>query len=418
MKAEIITIGDEILIGQIVDTNSAWIAQRLGALHIDVVQISSVSDTSEAIQRAFELAAGRADLILSTGGLGPTKDDLTKQTLAAYFNTTLRRDQHVLQHVEAIFNKLNRPMLEINTQQADVLANAEVLHNETGTAPGMWIEAQERIYVVMPGVPQEMKYLMEHEVLPRLRQLPGQHTIIHRTLLTAGIGESFLAERLRVFENQLPRTIQLAYLPQYGQVKLRLTAVGDDTTMLNRQMMGQFEQLQQLVAPHLVGVGDILLEQHILDIMGSAELSLSVAESCTGGYLSHLLTRLPGSSQVFKGGGVVYSNALKMRLLDVTEETLATHGAVSEAVAVAMAQGAQRNFETDYSIAITGIAGPAGGTDEKPVGTVWIAIAGKKGVQAKKFTFGKIRVPNIERAAANALVMLHHLLKLEISVSQ
>jgi len=418
MKAEIITIGDEILIGQIVDTNSAWIAQRLGALHIDVVQISSVSDTSEAIQQAFELAAGRADLILSTGGLGPTKDDLTKQTLAAYFNTTLRRDQRVLQHVEAIFNKLNRPMLEINTQQADVLANAEVLHNETGTAPGMWIEAQERIYVVMPGVPQEMKYLMEHEVLPRLRQLPGQHTIIHRTLLTAGIGESFLAERLRVFENQLPRTIQLAYLPQYGQVKLRLTAVGDDTTMLNRQMMDQFEQLQQLVAPHLVGVGDILLEQHILDIMGSAELSLSVAESCTGGYLSHLLTRLPGSSQVFKGGGVVYSNALKTRLLDVTEETLATHGAVSEAVAVAMAQGAQRNFETDYSIAITGIAGPAGGTDEKPVGTVWIAIAGKKGVQAKKFTFGKIRVPNIERAAANALVMLHHLLKLEISVSQ
>jgi len=416
MKAEIITIGDEILIGQIVDTNSAWMAQQLNPLGIDVVQISSVPDKPEAIQQAFELAARRSDLILSTGGLGPTKDDVTKQTLAAYFNTTLRRDKQVEKHVEAIFSKLNRPMLEVNRQQADVLDHAVVLHNETGTAPGMWVEAKERIYVMMPGVPQEMKYLMENEVLPRLRQHPSQQTIWHRTLLTAGIGESFLAQQLSAFEDQLPRAIHLAYLPQYGQVKLRLTASGQDTLALDQQIALQFEKLQQLVAPYLVGIGDILLEQYILDNMGDAGLSLSVAESCTGGYLSHLLTRLPGSSRVFKGGGIVYSNALKTRLLDVAEETLATHGAVSEAVVIEMAQGAQRNFVTDYSIAITGIAGPDGGSDEKPVGTVWIAIAGRNGVRAKKFIFGKVRIPNIERAAANALVMLYDMVKTERAI--
>jgi len=414
MKAEIITIGDEILIGQIVDTNSAWMAQQLNLLGIEVVQISSIADKPEAIKAAFTLAASRADIVLCTGGLGPTKDDVTKQTLAAYFNTYLYRDEGVIKHVEAIFKKLNRPMLETNNKQADVLANAEVLHNETGTAPGMWVEEEGKIYIMMPGVPTEMKYLMTYEVLPRLQHLPGRQTIIHRSVLTAGIGESFLAERLIRFEEQLPSYIHLAYLPKYAQVKLRLTAMGGDNEMLIQEVETAMATLTSLIEPYVVGFGDLLLEQRILDLMQTAKASLSVAESCTGGYLGHLLTSLPGSSTVFKGGGIVYSNALKTQVLGVQPDTLTKFGAVSEQVALEMALGAQRNFQTDYSIAITGIAGPDGGSIEKPVGMVWIAIAGKRGAKARLFHFGKIRIPNIERAAANALVMLFFLLREEL----
>ncbi|GAA4808400.1 competence/damage-inducible protein A [Olivibacter ginsenosidimutans] len=414
MKAAIITIGDEILIGQIVDTNSAWMAQQLNALGIDVIQISSIADKPEAIQEALTLAGTRADLILSTGGLGPTQDDVTKQTLASFFNTSLYRDERVLQHVEQLFKRLDRPMLETNRQQADVLANAEVLHNETGTAPGMWIARQGKIYVIMPGVPTEMKYLMEAEVLPRLRKLPTKQTIVHRSIRTAGIGESFLAEQLASFEAQLPPNIHLAYLPKYAQVKLRLTAIGSDKDRLLTAIDAEEQKLISLTESYRVGFGDVLLEQQILDVMQEAGLQLTVAESCTGGYLGHLLTSLPGSSAVFKGGGIVYSNELKMQLLGVQEQTLRMFGAVSEQVALEMAIGAQQRFGADYSIAITGIAGPDGGSVEKPVGTVWIALAGKHGAKAKLFHFGNVRLANIERSAANALVLLFYLLKDEV----
>lgn len=414
MRAEIITIGDEILIGQIIDTNSAWMAQELNLLGIEVVQISSIADKPEAIKAAFALAASRADIILCTGGLGPTKDDVTKQTLAAYFNTYLYRDERVIKHVETIFKKLNRPMLEMNNKQADVLANARVLHNETGTAPGMWVAEGSKIYIIMPGVPNEMKYLMTHEVLPQLQQLPDRQAIVHRSVLTAGIGESFLAERLINFEEQLPSYIHLAYLPKYAQVKLRLTAIGEDRERLIQEVARAMELLISLIGSYVVGLGDLLLEQRILDLLLAAKMSLSVAESCTGGYLGHLITSRPGSSKVFKGGGIVYSNTLKTQILGVRPATLAKFGAVSEQVAMEMALGAQKDFQTDYSIAITGIAGPDGGSIEKPVGTVWIAVAGKHGVKAKLFHFGKVRVPNIERAAANALTMLFFLLREEL----
>ncbi|WP_134088749.1 competence/damage-inducible protein A [Olivibacter sp. XZL3] len=415
MTAEIITIGDEILIGQIVDTNSAWIAQQLNGIGIDLIQVTSIGDKVNAIKNALTLAASRADIILCTGGLGPTKDDVTKQTLATYFNTSLLRDENVLRHVESIFRKLNRPMLDVNNKQADVLANAQVLHNETGTAPGMWIEKEGKIYVVMPGVPTEMKYLMRHEVLPRLQTLPNPYIILHRSVLTAGIGESFLAEKLRSFEESLPAHIHLAYLPKFGQVRLRLTGSSVDEHALEKEMEACRSTLLQLVKSYFVGEGDVLLEQQIINRLKECGLSLSTAESCTGGYLSHLITSLPGSSAAFKGGAVSYSNELKEQVLGVQASTLAAYGAVSEQVALEMALGAQRNFRTDYSMAVTGIAGPDGGTVDKPVGTVWIAVAGKQGARAKLFNFGKLRLPNIERSAANALVMLFYLLKEELT---
>jgi len=414
MTAEIITIGDEILIGQIIDTNSAWMAQQLNQLGIELVQVSSVADKAEAISRAFELAITRADIILCTGGLGPTKDDVTKQTLAKYFDTFLRRDDGVLQHVTDIFRKFNKPMLEVNNKQADVLANAEVLHNETGTAPGMWIHEKEKIYVILPGVPSEMKYLMTNEVLPRLQRLSGMQAIVHQSMLTAGIGESFLAEMLEGIEAALPPHIHLAYLPKYGQVRLRLTGIGEDKESLQEEVSMYTLRIMSIAQPYVVDVGDILLEQKILDMMKADELSLVTAESCTGGYIGHLLTSLPGSSAVYKGGAVSYSNELKVKLLGVKPETLEKFGAVSEQVALEMALGAQKEFQADYSVAVTGIAGPDGGTVEKPVGTVWIAVAGKQGVKAKLFNFGKVRIPNIERSAANALVMLFYLLKDEL----
>ncbi|MFC0321680.1 MULTISPECIES: competence/damage-inducible protein A [Olivibacter] len=414
MTAEIITIGDEILIGQIVDTNSAWIAQQLNHIGIALVQITSIADQGDAIRQALSSATSRADIILCTGGLGPTKDDVTKQTLATYFNTTLVRDVDVLAHVESIFKKFNRPMLEVNNRQADVLANARVLHNETGTAPGMWIEENEKIYIIMPGVPTEMKYLMQNEVLPKLQGLPNQYAISHRSILTAGIGESFLAEKLHSFEEDLPPHIHLAYLPKFGQVRLRLTGSSLMEQALEKEMEAYSSTLMELVKPYFVGEGDVLLEQQLLTRLKNHQLSLSTAESCTGGYLSHLITSLPGSSAVFKGGVVSYSNELKEQVLGVRASTLAAYGAVSEQVALEMALGAQKNFKTDYSMAITGIAGPDGGTDDKPVGTVWIAVAGKEGAKAKLFNFGKIRLPNIERSAANALVMLFYLLKEEL----
>lgn len=418
MTTEIITIGDEILIGQIIDTNSAWIARQLNVIGIELVQISSVADHPTAIKKALDAAANRADIILCTGGLGPTKDDVTKQTLADYFNTTLYRDEQVLKHVEAIFSKFNKPMLEVNRKQADVLANATVLHNETGTAPGMWIKKERKIYVIMPGVPNEMKFLMKEEVLPRLRVLPGRKAIVHETLLTAGIGESFLAEKIKSVEDSLPDHIHLAYLPKYGQVRIRLSAMGNQLEMLQDEVHQYIDKIVEKVPEFFVSYGDTTLEETVLHMMKNRNLTVSTAESCTGGYISHMLTSYAGSSTVFMGGAVTYSNELKINMLGVKEETLIQYGAVSEEVALEMVNGAKQQYATDYSIAVTGIAGPDGGTPEKPVGTVWIAVAGKHKVSTRKFNFGKVRLPNIERAAASALMMLFNLLKAEHNIQE
>lgn len=418
MQAEIITIGDEILIGQIIDTNSAWIAQQLNAIGIRVKQISSVADYPADILVALTLASGRADLILVTGGLGPTQDDVTKQTLSAYFDCGLRRAPEVLAHVEAIFQRGNRPMLEMNRKQADVLEKSEVLFNEMGTAPGMWILHKGKPYVIMPGVPFEMKHIMQERVLPRLRNLEGRVPVWHHTLLTAGIGESFLAEKIADIEAALPPHIHLAYLPKPGLVRLRLTAIGEDLEKLKQETQTIAARLEERIGNYFLANRDTTLEQLIRDFMQQRELLLATAESCTGGNIARLITSLPGSSSMFEGGAVTYSNAMKQALLGVNPETLEQHGAVSEETVREMAVGAKTNFRTDYAIAVSGIAGPEGGTPEKPVGLVWIAVAGKDQVVARKHLFGQDRAINIERSSAAALWMLWQLLQAESDSNQ
>lgn len=411
MLAEIITIGDEILIGQIVDTNSAWMAQKLNGEGIRVKQISSISDDKQHILKALAEAAGRADIILITGGLGPTKDDITKHTIAEYFGVGLVLNDQALQNVENIFKKYNRPLLDVNRKQAEVPANCEIVLNNNGTAPGMWFNVDGKIYVSMPGVPFEMKYMMEEEVIPKLKRTFKLPVIIHKTILTVGEGESFLAEKIADIENDLPASIKLAYLPKMGQVRLRLSAYGDGEPSLQDELDEFAARIVERVGINVVAQEDIPLEKVVLNYMAERGLTLSVAESCTGGYVSHLITQHEGSSQVFLGGGITYSNDLKENVLGVNNETLYQFGAVSQQTVTEMAEGALRQFKSDFSVAITGIAGPGGGSEDKPVGTVWIAAAKAGKTVAKKYTFGNKRAQNIERSAVAAFFMLITLLK-------
>lgn len=414
MFAEIITIGDEILIGQIVDTNSAWMAVELNKIGVKVKQITSISDDAAHIVNALDQAQQRADLILITGGLGPTKDDITKHTLANYFNMPLRLDEATLAHVRQFFQKLNRPMIDLNVKQAEVPDGCTVIMNKNGTAPCMWFEHEGKIIVSMPGVPFEMKYLMEDEIIPRIKNSFQLPFIIHQTILTAGLGESFLAQQIQDIEESLPSHIKLAYLPKLGLVRLRLSASGLDELALKTEISTYTRQIVERVEQYVVLTEDVPFEKAIMDLMAKHELSLSVAESCTGGYLSHLFTQHPGSSTVFQGGAVTYSNALKQAVLGVQEHTLIQFGAVSEQTAEEMALGAIKNFDTDYAIAITGVAGPGGGTAEKPVGLVWIAVASKTMVKAKRYQFANQRLQNIERAALAAMMMLFLQLKSDL----
>lgn len=411
MLAEIITIGDEILIGQIVDTNSAWMAKQLNLIGVSVKQITSVSDDEQHIIEALQLAEKRVDLILITGGLGPTKDDITKKTLARYFNMGFRNDPGALEMVRQIFEKYKRPLLDINIQQADVPDGCEVIVNKNGTAPCMWFEQNDTIFVSMPGVPYEMMYLMDDEILPRITSRFKLPFIVHKTILTANIGESFLAKEIEEIEDSLPAHIKLAYLPKLGQVRLRLSAKGDNEAELNKEVEVYAKQIISKVNKFVVTDEDIPLEKAILNLMKSKGLTLSTAESCTGGYIAHLITQHAGSSSVYWGGAVAYAYELKESILGVEESTLNTFGAVSEQTVTEMAEGAIKHFKTDYAIAVSGIAGPGGGTEDKPVGTVWIAISSKNKTVAKVFNFSNKRIQNIERSAASALAMLLNLLK-------
>jgi nicotinamide-nucleotide amidase len=415
MLAEIITIGDEILIGQIVDTNSAWMAKELNAIGIRVKQITSVSDDADHIIEALAQAEKRARIILITGGLGPTKDDITKFTLARYFNMGMRRDAGVLETVENIFKKYNRPMIESNIRQADVPDGCIVIQNKNGTAPCMWFDHGENIIVSMPGVPFEMMYLMQEEILPRLTKAFDLPFIYHKTILTANLGESFLAQEIAEIEDSLPADIKLAYLPKLGQVRLRLSTSGPDLQELKDRVEVFAQRIIEKIKPYVVAEEDIALEEAILKIMKEKGLTLSTAESCTGGYISHLITKHPGCSAVFAGGAVTYSYELKESVLGVKAETLAKYGAVSEQTVKEMAAGAISHFNTDYSVAVSGIAGPDGGTDDKPVGTVWIAVANRNKVVARLFTFGNKRIQNIERSASSALSMVLNLLKEDVN---
>jgi len=415
MLAEIITIGDEILIGQIIDTNSAWMAQQLNAVGIRIKQISSVSDNREHILSALKEASERADVILITGGLGPTKDDITKTTLADYFGVGMKRDQETLDNVARIFARYNRPLLDVNIRQADVPENCEVLLNKNGTAPGMWFHENAKVYVSMPGVPHEMMYLMEDLVIPKLKATFNLPKILHQTILTVGEGESFLAERIADIEEQLPPEIKLAYLPKLGLVRLRLSAYGKDEEKLKQELETQTKKITERLGTTVAATEDIPLEKAILLLMAKNKQTLSLAESCTGGYIAHLFTSLPGASGVFLGGAVSYSYEMKEQMLGVNNDTLWRTGAVSEETVREMAEGALRNFSSDYALAVTGIAGPDGGTPEKPVGTVWVAIARKDKTVARKYVFGNKRIQNIERTAIAAMGDLLKLLRKPIA---
>lgn len=413
MRAEIITIGDEILIGQIVDTNSAWMAQKLNLAGIKVKQISSVSDDRQHILEALNESKSRADLILITGGLGPTKDDITKKTLAEYFKTGYRLDQDALENVKRIFLKYKAPLLEINIKQAEVLDNCITLLNLNGTAPGMWIEHEDKIFVSMPGVPFEMMYMMEEQVIPKIKQAFKLPIIHHHTILTAGIGESILAEKIESIEDSLPEHIKLAYLPKLGTVRVRLSGDGQNEEQLKKEISIYAKRIIDKIHEFVIAENDTPIEKVILDFMEAENLSLSVAESCTGGYISHQFTQHPGSSKVFLGGAVTYSNSLKISILGVSEITINNFGAVSEETVKEMSEGAKSAFHSDYSIAVSGVAGPDGGTIEKPVGTVWIAVTGKTKTITKTYNFGNKRTQNIERSATTALVLLYKLMKEE-----
>jgi nicotinamide-nucleotide amidase len=412
MKAEIITIGDEILIGQIIDTNSSWLGQQLSAIGISVVHRTSVSDTVEAITDALDAAKKRADIIITTGGLGPTKDDVTKYTFCEYFKTTLVQNEKVLEWVKEIFHSRKLPMLEVNNLQAMVPANCEVLFNRSGTAPGMWFDVDGKIFISMPGVPFEMKTIFEEEAIPKIKQRFILPVIIHRTIQTASIGESFLARRIEHIENALPSHIRLAYLPAVGTVRLRFSGYGTDATALLEEMNTIISPVYDLIGEFIYGEDEDSLSKVVGVLLKGREQTIATAESCTGGYIAHLITSIPGSSTYFQGSIVSYANEVKIRELEV-DPTLFEKGgpgAVSETCVTQMAEGIRKKMGTSYAIATSGIAGPDGGSTEKPVGTVWIAISSETQTIAKQFNMGDSRERTILRASLMALDMLRKMI--------
>ncbi len=410
MQAEIITIGDEILIGQIIDTNSAWIAQKLNDIGINVAQITSISDNKDHIIKALDDAFDRANLILVTGGLGPTRDDITKSTLSEYFNTPLQINQEVLVHIEKLMTARNVSMNELNRKQAELPVGCRIINNSCGTAAGMWFEKKEKVLVSMPGVPFEMKAMMEGQILNSLRNSFNLPSIYHKTIIIQGIAESSLALQIEQWESDLPSFMKLAYLPSPGIVRLRISAYGPDKDFLINQVHNVAEKLYSLLPEKIIGEDDETIEMIIGKLLSANHKTLSVAESCTGGNIAHKLTLIPGSSVYFKGGIVAYSNEIKQQYLNVSENLLCEHGAVSQSVVEQMAIGIAQKMQTDYSIGISGIAGPDGGTAEKPVGTVWIAVYNGKDIQSAKFQFGDNRERNITRATFSALNMLRLLI--------
>jgi nicotinamide-nucleotide amidase len=403
INASIITIGDELLIGQTIDTNSAFIAQELNKNGIWVRRKITTGDVWEDIRKALDDEITDSDIVIMTGGLGPTGDDITKSLLCDYFGGKPVVHEKTLQHIKDLFTKLNRPLIERNLKQAEVPDNCIVLFNERGTAPGMWFEKNNKIIVSLPGVPYEMRGLMINEVIPGLKQSFELPAVVHKTIFTFGQGESFIAETIHELENALPAHIRLAYLPGYGMVRLRLTAGGDNREMLEKELAPYFEKLKELLKEWLVTDEDEKLEVVIGKIMKTGGYTLGTAESCTGGYIAHLITSVPGSSAYFKGSIVSYANEAKENILGVSPETLETAGAVSEETVVQMVKGVMDKLKVDFAIATSGIMGPDGGSDDKPVGTVWIAAGNKNKTEARKFHFRFDRERNIQQTAFTAL---------------
>jgi nicotinamide-nucleotide amidase len=405
--ASIITIGDELLIGQVIDTNSAFISQELNKIGVWVKRRVAVGDSREEIVRALDEESRDTNIIIMTGGLGPTADDITKPVLAEYFGGKLVMNEEVRKHVVYLFEQVfRRPMIERNLKQAEVPDVCTVLPNARGTAPGMWFEKVGKVFVSLPGVPHEMKGLITTEVLPRLQQSFEMPFIGHRTLLTAGVGESFLAEAIQHWEEKLPAHLKLAYLPNYGMVRLRITGWNTNKTQLEQELDTQFATLKKLVQEWLVIDEDASLPMALSKLLRSKNKTMSTAESCTGGYLAHLITAIPGASNIYKGSIISYDNEVKINQLQVSPIILQKMGAVSEEVVTEMAAGALAKLNTDYAVAVSGIMGPDGGSPEKPVGTVWVAVGNKQKLVTQKFQFRFDRDRNIEMTATQALNLL------------
>lgn len=405
--ASIITIGDELLIGQVTDTNSPWMAQELNKTGVWLKRRVAVGDLKEEIVHALDEQSKDCQIIIMTGGLGPTADDITKEVLNDYFGGKMVTDQRTLEHIRHLFAKVyKRPIIQRNLEQADVPDVCTVLFNERGSAPGMWFEKDGRVFVSLPGVPHEMKGLMMKEVLPRLQQHFTMPFISHRTLLTAGVGESFLAELIKDWEVQLPSHIKLAYLPHYSMVRLRITGSGPAKEPLEAELDSQFAKLKKLVAEYMVVDEDKPLQEVVGDLLKKKGSTMATAESCTGGYIAHMITSIAGSSEYFKGSVVSYANDVKENMLRVSHDTLMQDGAVSESTVRQMVQGALLSLGTDFALATSGIMGPGGGSDTKPVGTVWIAAGNKDEIVTQLFHFRFDRARNIEMAAINGLNLL------------
>lgn len=409
MTAEIITIGDEILIGQIVDSNSAFIAKELNKIGISVFQITSVQDDKSHILNALKEASGRADVVLMTGGLGPTKDDVTKYTFCEYFEDKLQLNEAVLVHIEELFEKYKvTPISDLNREQAMLPSKAQVLHNEFGTAPGMWMEKDQKVFIAMPGVPYEMKELMEREVIPRLRDKFHRPFIYHKTILTRGMGESAVANKLAAWEDKLPAHLKFAYLPDIGSVRLRISGKGQDEAVLISEVEKQVEGLYKIlgdIIPEEQGEDETIAVQ-ISKILTGEKKFLALAESCTGGALAAEFTTHPGASKCFKGGMVSYATQTKIEMLQVKKELIEEHTVVSAQVAEAMAKNARKLFKSDYALSTTGNAGPTKGDSDAEVGTVYIGLATPEKVISKKFLFGNHRDQVVKKSVYKAFEMI------------
>ena len=403
MNAYLINIGDELLIGQVVNTNASWMASELEKNNIHVARIVTIADDFNDITKTLSDALVHAEVVIMTGGLGPTKDDITKTALCDYFDMQLVMHEPSLANVTDFFTKRGLQISAINQMQGLVPDGCEPLLNKVGTAPGMWFERDGKIVVSLPGVPFEMQWLMSEYVLPKLQQRLGTEAILHKTVLTCGIGESFLADTIEAWELALPTNFRLAYLPEAGKVRLRLSAHGDDKLLLQQQMEEQLAKLIPLIDTYIYGYDDETFASVIGKLLIERGATLATAESCTGGQLGHRITEVAGASAYYLGGVVAYSNDIKEQLLGVHTDTLTQYGAVSAQTAEAMAIGCRRLFQTDYAIATTGISGPTGGTEEKPLGTVWIAIASEKEVVSKKYVFRTTRAQHQERTVNQAL---------------
>ena len=405
MKVSLITIGDEILIGQIVDTNSAWIAQRLNEIGLKVDKIYSIPDTESAIVRTLQRAIKLTDIVLLTGGLGPTNDDITKNTLTNFFCDTLKRNDEVLSHIKALFKKRGiREINKLNEQQADLPTRCEILLNPIGTASGMWFEENDKHVISMPGVPSEMKAIMNEKVLPVMQSQFSNGVFLHRTILTQGVPESILAELLIDWESSLHPDIKLAYLPSEIRVRLRLSIQGTDERKLYEILNNEVIKLTKFIPEYIYGEEKDSIEQRVGDLLLSNQATIATAESFTSGYISHLITSVPGSSSYYRGSILAYDNKIKEEVLRVSAHAIQTYGPVSEQVVKEMALSVKNIMGVDYGISTSGVAGPTGGTSETPVGMVWTAIAGPQGVKAVKYQFGTDRLWNVKRSA-NAILL-------------